>query len=153
MLASSIAYFARKIVRPTLAYAVVFQLGIGANILDAQSAKAPSSRDNDTSSPIKHVIVIIGENRSFDHVFATYVPKSGETVKNLLSEGIINADGTPGPNFSKAEQKAAFDQTPDAFLLSPEKANFPKDIMPAPLAERPAGFLCEERQPEAGEAV
>ena len=53
------------------------------------------------------MIVIIGENRSFDHVFATYVPKHGETVHNLLSEGIINADGTPGPNFDKAQQLAA----------------------------------------------
>jgi phospholipase C len=135
MFARSVAYFARNVVRPTLTYAVVFQLAIGTNLLEAQSAKVP--RDNDTSSPIKHVIVIIGENRSFDHVFATYVPQKGETVMNLLSEGIINADGTPGPNFSKAEQKAAFDQTPDAFLLSPEKANFPKSIMPAPLVGGP----------------
>ena len=29
-----------------------------------------------TASPIKHVIIIVGENRSFDHLFATYVPKS-----------------------------------------------------------------------------
>ncbi len=27
-----------------------------------------------TASPIKHVIIIVGENRSFDHLFATYVP-------------------------------------------------------------------------------
>ena len=38
-----------------------------------------------TASPIKHVIVIIGENRSFDHVFATYQPTYGDTVSNLLS--------------------------------------------------------------------
>ena len=29
-----------------------------------------------TASPIKHVIIIVGENRSFDHIFVTYVPKS-----------------------------------------------------------------------------
>jgi phospholipase C len=52
--------------------------------------------DNNTTTPIKHVIVIYGENRSFDHLYATYQPKSGETVNNLLSEGIINVDGTPG---------------------------------------------------------
>jgi phospholipase C len=58
-----------------------------------------------TASPIKHVIIIVGENRSFDHIFATYVPKNrGERVLNLLSEGIINADGSPGPNFAKAHQ-------------------------------------------------
>ena len=58
-----------------------------------------------TATPIKHVIIIVGENRSFDHLFATYEPrKKNETVLNLLSEGIINADGTPGPNFAKAHQ-------------------------------------------------
>ena len=29
-----------------------------------------------TATPIKHVIIIVGENRSFDHLFATYVPKN-----------------------------------------------------------------------------
>jgi len=58
-----------------------------------------------TASPIKHVIIVIGENRSFDHVFATYQPKhKHEKVLNLLSEGIVNADGTPGRNFAKAFQ-------------------------------------------------
>ena len=38
-----------------------------------------------TASPIKHVIIIVGENRSFDHLFATYVPKSrDERVLNLF---------------------------------------------------------------------
>jgi phospholipase C len=56
-----------------------------------------------TASPIKHVIIIVGENRSFDHLFATYAPKrDGEGVRNLLSEGIIKADGSPGPNFARA---------------------------------------------------
>ena len=58
-----------------------------------------------TVSPIKHVIIIVGENRSFDHLFATYVPKSGaRKVLNLLSQGIIKADGSPGPNFAKGHQ-------------------------------------------------
>src|SRR5258708_1036487 len=57
-----------------------------------------------TASPIKHVIVIIGENRTFDHVFATYKPVRGETVSNLLSKGIVNEDGTPGYNFFQAAQ-------------------------------------------------
>ena len=58
-----------------------------------------------TESPIKHVIIIVGENRSFDHLFATYVPKHhGKRVRNLLSEGIIKADGSPGPNFARAHQ-------------------------------------------------
>src|SRR5260370_15141188 len=74
------------------------------------SARAGADPDNavdaiKTATPIKHVIIIVGENRSFDHLFATYVPKSkGEKALNLLSEGIVNADGSPGPNFAKAHQ-------------------------------------------------
>jgi phospholipase C len=90
-----------------------------------------------TTTPIKHVIVIIGENRSFDHVFATYVPKQGETVWNLLSEQIVNADGTPGTNFQLAQQSAATDAAPDSFLLSPSKTAFPGNVLPAPLVGGP----------------
>src|SRR5271166_2146818 len=74
-----------------------------------------------TASPIKHVIVIIGENRSFDHVFATYIPKHGETVSNLLSKGIINEDGTPGPNYSLAAQYRAVDRNGTYDISPPEK--------------------------------
>jgi len=58
--------------------------------------------DSRPQTPIKHLIVIIGENRTFDHVFATYQPKVGESISNLLSKGIVKEDGTPGPNFSLA---------------------------------------------------
>jgi phospholipase C len=58
-----------------------------------------------TASPIKHVIIIVGENRSFDHLFATYVPKSDdERVLNLLSERVVKADGSPNENFDRAHQ-------------------------------------------------
>ena len=58
-----------------------------------------------TETPIKHVIIVVGENRSFDHLFATYQPvRKRERVLNLRSQDIINADGTPGPNFAKAQQ-------------------------------------------------
>src|SRR5277367_2386167 len=106
----------------------------------AATAGAVSARDRSTvtRTPIKHVIVIIGENRSFDHVFATYEPKGDQTVWNLLSQGIINADGTPGPNFSKATQSAATDQASDGFLLNPPKPAFPSHILPSPLAGGPS---------------
>jgi phospholipase C len=101
------------------------------------------NNDNNTTSPIKHVIVIIGENRSFDHVFATYVPKKGETVDNLLSKGIIaldaNKNAIPGPNFHKGQQLAAVDAGGDPFLLSPPKTEFPGNILPSPLVGGPSG--------------
>jgi len=68
----------------------------------AANAQTPQPQ---TASPIKHVVIIVGENRSFDHIFATYVPKNDDQrVLNLLSQGIVNADGTPGRNFAKAHQ-------------------------------------------------
>jgi phospholipase C len=87
----------------------------------AVAAAAPQqTNDNNTTTPIKHVIAIYGENRSFDHLFATYKPHGDETVNNLLSEGIVNADGTPGPNFAKAAQYKATDT--GTYSISPTKA-------------------------------
>jgi phospholipase C len=136
MTAKQFASTATRMMRAGLVSATIFQLAIG-NAFAANSPQNAPSRDNDTTSPIKHVMVIIGENRSFDHVFATYVPKRGETVWNLLSEGIVKADGTPGKNFYKAEQTAAYDEANDGFLLSPAKTTFPGEVLPAPLVGGP----------------
>ena len=113
----------------------LFQFSLGGPL--ATTTQAQTDNDSKTTTPIKHVIVIIGENRSFDHVFATYVPKGNQKVWNLLSEGIVKADGTPGPNFEKADQRAAVDlgekKGGDPFLLSPPKLDFGGDVLPAPL--------------------
>src|SRR5215469_10057868 len=87
--------------RVIFAFAALMQNFFGPLTQNVQAA------DNSTLTPIKHVIVIVGENRTFDHLFATYKPKAGETVNNLLSEGIIKEDGTKGPNFAKAQQFSA----------------------------------------------
>ncbi|HVY15981.1 MAG TPA: alkaline phosphatase family protein [Rhodopila sp.] len=92
-------------------------------------ANAAASHDNDTRTPIKHIIVIIGENRSFDHVFATYKPKKGETVFNLLSEGIVKADGTPGTNYAKAAQNQA--SVTNHYNISPASQKPYKTLPPA----------------------
>src|ERR1700677_4557800 len=119
------------------------RLGLGALALLQLSVGAPlayaaqSQTSQLTLTPIKHVIVIIGENRSFDHVFATYVPPRNQQVWNLLSEGIVNSDGSPGPNFNLAEQQAAMDPSTDAFLLNPPKSAFPNGVLPAPLVGGP----------------
>ncbi len=84
------------------------QSGIAQVAPSAVGPYGPNSRGGATATPIKHVIIIIGENRTFDHIFATYAPKTaGQTVWNLLSEGIVKADGTPGPNYSKSTQSSA----------------------------------------------
>lgn len=70
---------------------------------------SPALAGKPTTTPIKHVIVIVGENRTFDNVYGTYKPTHGQTIENLLSKGIVNADGTPGPNFDLAKQRIGSD--------------------------------------------
>ena len=89
----------------------------------------PALADEHTATPIKHLIIIIGENRSFDHVFATYPPVPGNTVLNLLSEGIVRADGTPGPNYRKALQYSATDTS--VYQLTPPST--PYTVLPPAL--------------------
>jgi phospholipase C len=128
-------------VRAGLAWTAMLQLVVGPGW--AAAATVSPNNDAHTQTPIRHVIVIIGENRSFDHVFATYVPgKAGETIHNLLSEKIIaldpNLNAIPGPNFEKAHQLSALDLgNTDTFLLSPPKQLFPNDQLPAPLVGGP----------------
>lgn len=79
------------------------KLGILAALLAPFAAVQANTR-----TPIKHLIVVVGENRSFDNVFGTYVPPDrGQTVWNLLSLGIVDQDGHPGPNASLAMQMKA----------------------------------------------
>ena len=104
-----------------------------ANLGTPLTADAQDASKFSTATPIKHVIVIIGENRTFDHVFATYQPRSGETVSNLLSKGIVNADGTPGPNFALAGQSTANDTSTDGYQVSPS-SNTPYTTLPPVLA-------------------
>jgi phospholipase C len=75
----------------------------GLAVADDQGDKN-AARSVKTATPIKHLIVLIGENRSFDNIYATYQPKNGQTAANLLSMGIVRADGMPGPNFFKSQQ-------------------------------------------------
>jgi phospholipase C len=76
------------------------------------------------ASPIKHVIILIGENRGLDHTFGVYRPKgAGQTISNLLSKGIVNEDGTPGPNFALAQQFSVGTQ-PNFYIGAPNNAKF-----------------------------
>jgi phospholipase C len=102
-----------------------------ANLGTPLPASAEDGHRHSTATPIKHVIVIIGENRTFDHVFATYKPRRHESVSNLLSKGIVNENGTPGPNFSLASQSTASDTS--VYQLSPS-GNTPYAVLPPVLA-------------------
>src|SRR6266404_4365406 len=116
----------------------VFQFSLGGPLAGALQAQEIAP----TRTPIKHVIVIVGENRTFDHLFATYKPKSGESVDNLLSKGIVNEDGTPGPNYSLAAQFAADVTDSNEFQLSPNKKTLYSKL-PAPLNGGPTD-VCKD---------
>jgi len=106
------------------------------SVAPATAASTESNaNDGNTTTPIKHVIVIIGENRTFDHLFATYQPvNQGETVSNLLSKGIVNADGTPGANYPSVPQNETLNTV--LYQISPlgPTGKSPYTTLPAPLA-------------------
>jgi acid phosphatase len=77
----------------------------------------PAPARAQTATPIEHLIVVVGENLSFDNLFATYQPRSRAKVHNLLSQGIVNRDGSPGPEFAKAAQRRA--EVRDTYEVTP----------------------------------
>jgi phospholipase C len=81
---------------------------------------APAAFAGEPATPIKHVIVVVGENVSFDTLYGTYIPPAGQSIFNLVSQGIVNADGTPGPNYSKAVQKQAANKN-GKYSISPKR--------------------------------
>jgi phospholipase C len=103
---------------------------------------APQNGSRNTLTPIKHVIIIVGENRTFDHLFATYQPKNGQTVLNLLSQGIVKADGSPGPNYSLAKQYSALEGT--HYQLAPTTMKKPFVMLPPFQVGGPAvPYVCQ----------
>jgi phospholipase C len=110
-------------------------LAVGASLfalLANLGAPAPAvAQEHPTTAitPIQHVIVIIGENRTFDHVYGTLKPKKGQTVSNLLSRGIVTTSGTPGINYGLSAQYSAVDS--GVFAISPG-SKFAYSNIPAP---------------------
>lgn len=102
-------------------FALIANLGVST----PAAAQTPAT----AVTPIQHVIVIIGENRTFDHVYGTFKPKHGQTVANLLSRGIVNADGTPGLNYGLSAQYSAVDS--GTYEISPGSKSAYANI-PAP---------------------
>jgi len=100
----------------TIALAAMLGAQIAAPVVYAD--QGPEDRNPSTATPIKHLIVLIGENRTFDHVFATYRPRHGGSIANLLWEGIINSDGSPGLNASVATQNQVNTPLPATYFIN-----------------------------------
>jgi len=133
----------RKVVQPSwrlrtaVGVSLVALLAVGNAAVSTTASSSPADPADSfkTQSPIKHVIVLIGENRGFDHTFGVYKPKGkGQTVSNMLSKGIVNLDGSPGPNFALAQQFAVAPQ-PNFYIGPPNGAKTaygPGNLMPQP---------------------
>ena len=119
----------------TFGLAVVADHANAANSNSNSSTTTPDPEaSTKTASPIKHVIILIGENRGLDHAFGVYKPKgSGQTISNLLSKGIVKEDGSAGKNFGLAQQ---FSVAPQAawYFGAPNSAKtaYSKTNMPQP---------------------
>jgi phospholipase C len=85
------------------------------------------------ATPIKHVIVLIGENWSFDSIYATYKRKHGQMVGNLLSRGIVREDGTAGPNFSRSVQFQINQPYPATYFIDSQKTAGKTAYVKAPM--------------------
>jgi phospholipase C len=106
-----------------VAATVLIYVSVGSPI----KAEAHASRLPIT--PIHHLIVIVGENHSYDNLFGVYQPQKGYKTLNLLSTGIINVDGSPGPNSAKARQWAANDG--ERYTIAPQRTE-PYSSLPQP---------------------
>jgi phospholipase C len=119
----------RKLTAATALSAMLLAQSMGP-IAAAGAAPVPKT-------PIQHVIIIVGENRTFDHLFGTYVPPKGQTVRNLLSEGIVLPNGQPGPSADDANQYEATDTT--TYSISPILTN-PYQTLPQPKVGNPTPY-------------
>ena len=70
-------------------YTLIVACSLGMESIPAAAVPA-------TETPIEHLIVVVGENISFDCLFATYEAPPGSKVANLLSRHIVDKEGQPG---------------------------------------------------------
>jgi phospholipase C len=96
----------------------------------AQSSPAPEARGN-TVTPVQHVVVIFGENISFDHYFGTYP----------------NAANTDGQPFHAAAGTPSVDGLTQSLLTSNPNSSNPQRLDSSPLGMpgSPSGQLtCDQ---------
>lgn len=115
--------FKRTALAAALASAVMMMSLSGCNSSSGSTDAAALA----TATPIKHVVVIFGENVSFDHYFATYpnaTNPSGETAFTALAgtpsvNGLSGSLLTNNPNFTNTANGAG---AANPFRLDPSQA-------------------------------
>src|SRR5499426_1489573 len=106
-----------------------------------------------TATPIKHVIVLIGENRTFDNIYGTYVAKHEQRVDNLLSRGIVRPDGSPGPRQADARQFRVDNINPPLYFISTTKLTPPNKTAYDPFLPTPEAGFAPNRQTSLAELL
>ena len=104
---------------------VLRRCALAATLIAPAALADPGANDDATVTPIRHVIVIIGQSRGFDHVFGAYVPKPGQSILNILSQGIITANTKDFPA-AALEPLGLEAVRPDDFLLDQLDLSPPK---------------------------
>jgi phospholipase C len=99
---------------------------------DSEACADADATGGKTATPIKHVIVLIGENRTFDNIYGTYVPRPGQHVSNLRSNGIVRRDGSAGPNAALASQVSLKTIPASYFIHQPVANKTPYATLPPP---------------------
>ncbi|WP_349898861.1 phospholipase C [Parafrigoribacterium soli] len=128
------AFAPRRILTAAAAVALATMVGSLLGVASTASA-TPHSFPSHTATPIKHVVVIFGENVSFDHYFATY-PKAANTQgETQQGSGIAVA-----PFTASKDTPADINTLASANLLAP---NNPNTIQPARLSPMQA-VTCDQ---------
>jgi phospholipase C len=91
--------------------------GLGMALACGSASADSNGQGQDTATPIRHVIVLIGENHTFDNIYATYQPRNGQSVANLLSGGIVTATGALGANGARSRQYQIDQPYPASYFL------------------------------------
>ncbi|HXQ63706.1 MAG TPA: alkaline phosphatase family protein, partial [Steroidobacteraceae bacterium] len=120
--------------------------------IGAAAAAAAQPQADHTRTPIKHLIVVVGENVSFDALFGTYSPpRPGTSIRNLRSQGIVTADGAPGPDYARAVQFEYADPSGRYTLTLQRLSAYPKLPQPRltgvydPVTLEPVGAIPDPR--------
>jgi phospholipase C len=116
------------------AAAATSALGLAAATAGGVVAALPAQASSSTATPIKHVVVIFGENVSFDHYFATYPNAANTPGETVQGTGAPASSFTAAPNTPKG-----INTLQNAGLL----ANNPNSVQPFRLAPSQAG-TCDQ---------
>ncbi len=95
-----------------------------AALLFSGGSEPPARSPRQTRTPIKHVIFLVKENRTFDNYFGKFPGADGATAARISDGGVVElgplTDNTPGANHSWSAALTAYhDGAMDQFDLIP----------------------------------